>query len=417
MNNPNLQIVRQYINEIMPKIEQPPKGKILYPWLSVTYGAFYASAIYTWDFHHAAMRFAIGGKPEYLRFFVDNLLAYQQSDGHTPHVVNVDRGPRFLDVPSHAQPFLFQAAFIYVNQTGDTAWGNSVFDKLTKYVDFFDKTYSTAYGLLRWRTNWLGGLDNDVATVFLPPDSVASCDISGWVHIELLAAEKLAKRLERAPEAEAFARRARNHRQIVNDKLWYGDVNSYSAYNLSEGRPLFRYTFDVLPPGVGEFAFQTGTNLIPLYARMANAEAAQAMIKTYVVSEKHFWSPYGIRTLSRASEYFNNAVWGNPSRFGDYRRMTESNWQGPVWIPLNYFTFHALRHYGFTAEARTLADRSVDVLANSLKVLGSFSENFDSETGEPLYASCYTSWNLLGDTMHDDLAGGNWIMDPIFSET
>jgi len=103
-------------------------GKIPYPWLSVTYGKHYGSTIFTWDYHHAAMRFAISGKPQYLRFLVDNLLSYQQKDGHTPNVIHVERGPRFLDTPSQAQPFLFQAALLYVDQTGalcfcdGTAW-------------------------------------------------------------------------------------------------------------------------------------------------------------------------------------------------------------------------------------------------------------------------------------------------------
>jgi glycogen debranching enzyme len=149
---------------------------------------------------------------------------------------------------------------------------------------------------------------------------------------------------------------------------------------------------------------------------MAEPEQAQAMISTYVINEQHFWSPYGIRSLSKSSEFFNNAVWGNPSRFGDHRRMNESNWQGPVWMPINYFVFHALRHYGFAQEAGELADRAVGVLAGSLRLQGSFSENFNSETGEPLYAKHYASWNLLGDTLHDDLASGNWIMDPVFAE-
>lgn len=417
MNNPNFSLVHDYIERIMPQIERPATGKIQFPWLSVTAGDFYASTIYTWDFHHAAMRFAIGGKPQYLRHFVDNLLAYQQPDGHTPHVVNVDRGPRFLDVPSHAQPFVLQAAFMYVNQTGDKAWGNAAFEKLTKYVDYFDKVYSTAYGLKRWRTNWLGGVDNDVVTAFVPPDSIASCDINGWLYIELLSAQKLAAKLERSKEADAFARRAQTHRQIVNEKLWHDPVKSYAAFDLAEGRPLFQYKYDPLPKGVGEFAFQSGTNLMPLYARMADADRARAMIETYVIDDKHFWSPYGIRTLSRSSEYFNNAVWGNPSRFGDYRRMCESNWQGPVWMPLNYFTFEALRHYGFNEKARELADNAVATMANSIKTIGSFSENFHSETGQPLYAKNYASWNLLADVMHDDLEQDRWIMESIFAAT
>ncbi|MHB9071486.1 MAG: MGH1-like glycoside hydrolase domain-containing protein [Sedimentisphaerales bacterium] len=417
MNNSNLQIVRQYITQIMPQIEHPPCGNIPYPWLSVSHGLFYGSAIYVWDHHHAAMRFAISGKPDYLRFLVENLLTYQQDDGNTPSVLHVDRGPRFIDPPYHAQPFLFQSAFLYVHQTGDKAWGESVFAKLTKYLNYYDNNYSAAFGLKRWRVGWMGGLDNDVVTAFLPPDTIASSDINAWLYIEMLAAEKLAKLLERSEEADSFARRSKKHREIVNDKLWYGRMNSYSAFSLCDGSPLFSLSCEGTPKEIGQFAFQSCSNLIPLYARMADHDLAQAMIKTYVINENHFWSPYGIRSLSKASEYFNNAVWGNPSRFGDHRRMTESNWQGPVWIPINYFVFHALRHYGFMQEAGVLAGRTLAVLAKSLQIQKSFSENFNSETGEPLYASCYASWNLLGDTLHDDLTDGSWIMEPIFSET
>ena len=96
MNHSNLQIVREYIKKIMPEIEHPPSGKILYPWLSLTHGEHYASIIFTWDYHHAALRFAIAGQPEYLMFLVDNLLIYQQPDGLTPNVIHVDRGPNLL---------------------------------------------------------------------------------------------------------------------------------------------------------------------------------------------------------------------------------------------------------------------------------------------------------------------------------
>jgi putative isomerase len=416
MNDTQLHILRRQINEIMPRVERPPEGKILYPWLSITYGDYYVSSIYTWDYHHAALRFAIAGKPEYLRFLVDNLLAYQQRDGLTPGVVHVERGPRLIEPPYHAQPFLFQAAFLYVQQTGDTAWGNVVFAGLTRYLDYFDRNYTAAFGLKRWRVGWMGGLDNDVVSAFLPPDTIASGDINGWLYIELLAAAQLARRLGRPAEAAALARRAREHRDIVNSKLWYGAVNSYSAFSLCDGAPLFRFAAGDVPSEVGQFAFQSCSNLIPLYARLADPEAARAMIQAYVVNADHFWSPWGIRSLSKSSEFFNNAVWGNPSRFGDHRRLCESNWQGPVWTPINYFAFHALRHYGFAKEAEILADRAVHLLARCIDLREPFAENFNSETGDPLYASRYASWNLLGDTLHDDLAPGRWIMEPIFAE-
>ncbi len=399
---------------MMPQIEQPAQGKILHPWLSVTAGDHYVSTIFVWDFHHAAMRFAIAGEPKYLRYMVDNFLDHQTSDGHTPSVVHAERGPRFLDIPYHAQPFLCQAAVMYVALTDDEAWGAHVFDRLLKYLDFYDRVYAAAYGLKRWRVGWAGGCDNDIVTALLPPDTIASCDINGWLHIEWLAAARLARQLDRKADADKLAGRAEQHRRTVNDVMWYDAMNTYSAYNLCDGKPLFHLWFDDVPSDVGRYAFQSSSNLIPLYTRMADPKQAGAMIRDYVVHPDHFWSDHGIRTLSKSSEYYNNAVFGNPTRFGDHRRMTESNWQGPVWMPVTYFTFHALRHYGFAAEAKTLADRAVATLANSLRVRGSFAENYHGETGEPLYATHYASWNLLADTRHDDLAGDSWIMNPIF---
>lgn len=415
MNIKNLQSVREYITRIMPLLEQPPTGRIIYPWLTVTHGPHYGYTIYTWDQHHAAMRFAVAGRPEYLRHTVDNLLYYQQSDGHTPSVVHAERGPRFLDVPYHAQPFLCQAATMYVHLTQDNVWGMSVIGKLMKYLDFYDRVYTAAHGLKRWRTGWAGGLDNDVATAFLPPDTVASVDINAWFYLELLAARKLASLLGHQQIYEQLVPRVTTQNEIVNRLLWYDNARTYAAYNLCDGRHMFELYFEDVPESVGRYAFHTSTNLIPLYARMADHARAKEMIDTYVINENHFWSPHGIRTLSKASEYYNNAVLGNPSRFGDHRRMTESNWQGPVWVPMCYFVFHGLRYYGYKDMARKLADNIITTLARSLEKIGSFSENFHGETGQPLYATCYASWNMLADTMHDDLERDEWIMDPVFN--
>jgi glycogen debranching enzyme len=123
------------------------------------------------------------------------------------------------------------------------------------------------------------------------------------------------------------------------------------------------------------------------------------MIREYVVSPNHFRSPFGIRSLSRSSLYCNYAVLGNPGRFDPYERIHNSNWQGPVWIPLGWMAFHALLRYGFREEAAALSNDTVKLICNSLDVLGSLSENVDGDTGRPLHAANYASWNLLGDLM------------------
>ena len=247
----------------------------------------------------------------------------------------------------------------------------------------------------------MGGFDNDAATAFGRSREIVSADLPSWLMLEYQAIATLAGLLDRVEDQHVFLERADALSQRINNLLWNEHMESYSAWHLTNGR----HHFGCLEggQGLGEYAFQSCSNLIPLYVGIASQEQGEAMIRRYVLNPDHFWSPWGIRSLSKASEFYNNAKWGNPPRFGYPERFTNSNWQGPVWIPICYFVFHALLRYGFCEEARILADNTVRLLADSLNRIGSFTENYHAETGEPLYATEFASWNLLADTMHTTL--------------
>ena len=259
----------------------------------------------------------------------------------------------------------------------------------------------------------MGGFDNDVVS-FFQPDTVISCDLSSWITLEYKAAANLARRLDRSSEQAGYAEAAAALRDRIEHVLWCDEVSSYAAYNLCTGLHQFSFAEEGLDESVGKYTYQTCSNLIPLYARIASPDRAKTMIERYVLSEDHFLSPFGIRSLSRSSEFYNNAIWGNPPRFGYHGRPTNSNWQGPVWIPLCYFMFHALRYYGYAREAEDLANRTLRVLARSIEKRGSFFENYHAETGQPLYAKGFVSWNVLADVMHSELRENRWIMDCVF---
>jgi len=282
-------------------------------------------------------------------------------------------------------------------------------------VAFREREQRASFGLFRWPLTYMSGFDNDVATSFTAPDTVIPADLSAWMTLEYRAASRLARLLGLSKEAGAYAGKARQLAHAINQVLWYDELKTYAAYDPCAGRHHFHLGDPDLAASVGHYAFQSCSNLIPLYARVAPRARAVEMIRRYVLSPGHFLSPHGIRSLSRSSEYYNNAVWGNPPRFGgDHRRMTNSNWQGPVWIPLGYFMAHALRFYGFPNEAADLAARMIGVLARGLRSIGSFTENYDAETGAPLYARNFASWNILADILPEEIASGRWIMDPVF---
>ena len=401
-NSVSFTSVHAHIEKIMPLIEKPAAGKIPFPYLMVSYGKAYGGMVFGWDHHHMAMRFAHAGRPEYLRYLADNLLTYQTGDGYTPNCITCDDGPMQYEPRFHAQPFLMQGTAMYVAQTRDISWAKQQFPKLQRYLNYYETSCRAPYGLFRWPLSWMSGFDNDVVTNFFQPETVISADLSAWIYLEYRAAGELSATLDRPDVAEEYAQKAETLKTVINDVLWYDKVKSYSAFDLCRQKPLFHLAVPDLEGTIGYYSYQSCSNLIPLYAGIASESQGREMIERYVLSEDHFLSPYGIRSLSKSSEFYNNAVWGNPSRFGDHRRPTNSNWQGPVWVPLCYFIFRALRQYGFTAEARDLADRTHRLLAQSLQSIGSFTENFDAETGQPLYAPNFASWNLLADMMQPE---------------
>jgi hypothetical protein len=77
----------------------------------------------------------------------------------------------------------------------------------------------------------------------------------------------------------------------------------------------------------------------------------------YVLDEKEFLSPHGIRSLSRAhaDQPFECSVSGRklavayePAEGMSRMFGGNSNWRGPIWLPMNYLFVEALeRYYGF----------------------------------------------------------------------
>ena len=398
--------VHEYIVQIMPQLKHPAEGLLVHPYLSVSSGQHYASCIYSWDNHHMALRFAAEGQLEQMCFFLENMLRFQSAQGYVPSIVSVANGGLYVPPGFHAQPFLAQNAAIYVRHTRNLDWAGKIYKQLQLYLEYWLTQYSAPFGLYRWRENYMSGIDNEiVGTIFLP-DTIISPDLNAWLYLELRSMAYLAESLQDTAAAVNYKTQAEQLKAAINTYLWDEEYGTYAALDLTIGKTRIGWCDGTLSGDVGKFAFLSCPALIPLFARIAEPECARQMITNYVLNPEHFRSPYGIRSLSRSSEYYNNARWGNPPRFGNHHILSNSNWQGPVWIPLNWFVFHALLHYGFSEEAEKLADDTYKVIAMSLDQLGYMRENFHGETGEPLYADYFASWNILADLMPDYLSDG-----------
>ncbi len=397
----NFACLHEHISDIMSKLKHPATGKFTVPYLSVGWGQFYASSIFSWDNHHMTLRYAADGETEQMRYFLETMLAFQCSDGYVPNCSSAVNGAVRSDREFHAQPFLAQNGAIYAAASGDVDFIRTVYPKLEKYLDYWLTHYQAPFGLYRWGETWMSGFDNEICGTIFPSESIIAPDLNAWLHMECRAMSCLAEKI--GADGAKWQNKATDIADAVNKVLWDEEMEIYSAFNLHTGKLQTSYGDAYLTSDIGRYAFVSCSSIPVLFAGIAPAERAKSMIEKYILAPEHFRSPYGIRSLSASSEYYNNARWGNPPRFGDFRRLTNSNWQGPVWVPVNWFAFHALLRYGFAKEAESVMNDLFVTLANCIKEYGFMRENFSGDTGEALYADYFGSWNILADLMPDYL--------------
>ena len=110
-----------------------------------------------------------------------------------------------------------------------------------------------------------------------------------------------------------------------------------------------------------------------LWAGIATPQQAQEIVARQYLDTTLFCCPAGVRSLSPLEKMYNTKASGNPS-----------SWQGPVWICVNYLVFRGLLRYGYTAEARLLAWKTIILLGRDFERFGALHEYYLPENGEPV---------------------------------
>jgi alpha,alpha-trehalase len=169
--------------------------------------------------------------------------------------------------------------------------------------------------------------------------------------------------------------------------LWVEDVAIYSDYDAVERSLARRITY---------------SDLIPLWAGLASPGQGRAMIERHVLAPRELWSPHGVRSLAADDPAYNNENVIKPY----------SNWQGPIWPHANWMVMHALMRYGFREAALDVAVRVTRVCLADLEANHMMHENYHADTGAPLAAPDFVSWNLLVDQMIDEARSGEFLPDP-----
>ena len=327
-----------------------------------------------------------------------NFLQLQTDDGFIPMAcTDTKYYAEFLykahddgEAVNQHKPFLAQNALNFSKASNDYGWFDV--EKLVRYIGYYyENQYHERSGLFFWQDDVMIGIDNN-PTVFGRADkSTADVFLNCFLYAELKALSEIliAKNDDRAKDYEEKAERLKN---AINENMY--DEKDGIYYSLDIGvETRKKYIFH---KGLGVFwkglpiKVRFWACLLPMTFGISDDRQNRRMIKH--VHDRNFMSAYGIRTLARDEKMFNEELTSNPS-----------NWLGSIWIVANYCVYKGLKRNGFIKESKSLAEKTVRLLANDVRENGVMSESYHSETGKSQMNGGFLNWNCLVIEMIGDL--------------
>ncbi len=394
-----------YFHGNAPKLLREAEGTLKFSSISPSLPhAEYSTSLWDWDTLWTArglFQTAKLAKDEPLRLAIAdhakgclaNFFDHQSNEGRIPMLITVKdpdplgclKGAR-PHKENQAKPILAQLALMVADETKDAAWFAPHFDKLQTFYDSWTADNLTPTGLLVWGSDVAIGNDNDPTTFGRPFFSSANLLLNCLYYQDLSAAVELATRLKRPADGLTAKRNAlgqaiQKHCWDPRDKFFYtADVQCVDrrAELIPNIKPGMDMSWSSMP-----LRIQTFTGFLPLWCGIATKAQAAEML-THYRNPKTFYSKGGVRSLSASETMYELKASSNPS-----------DWLGPIWIIVNYLTWKGLANYGFTADAKALAAKTVDMLARDLATSGSLNEYYHPDTAQPMSHKGFMDWNLL----------------------
>ncbi|HUG47503.1 MAG TPA: trehalase family glycosidase [Candidatus Limnocylindria bacterium] len=284
-----------------------------------------------------------------LRFLLSE--RWQQPDGHIPCAEWV------MDM--ECPPIFAWSAWRVYETTRDREFLAEIYPALQRHYDYWWQNLLVNDGLF---TGGFLGMDN------LPRSTGrAQADASAWMALFARDMARIASEL-RDPATERYWIDRGRIQEAINSKLW--DEESGFYYDLG--------------PGDRFIQPKSYSGLIPLIAGVVPPERLPPILEA-LRDEEQFLSVAGIRSMSAESPLYRPGTGG---------RGVNSNWRGPVWVPINYMLIRALQDVdpGLAADLR---DRVVVAVEADWRTTGRFREHFHGDTGEGLGADAQAGWTAL----------------------
>jgi len=260
--------------------------------------------------------------------------------------------------------FAWAANQIY-NADGDKDFLAEIFPRLEQLYIYWTKAIQ-----VRKQNLYAGGfmgMDN------IPRGAEGSpqADASAWMAWFARDMAALADVLGKADRAEYYRAQHTAIAQAINDKLWDPATKFYYDCADSDCTSLLKV--------------KSLAGLIPLIAGAVSPDRLEEVM-VHLTDEKEFWSSHGVRSLS-ADEAIYEAGYSQSG-------FKNSNWRGPIWIPINYLLVQTLNDIDPKVSDQLRANL-IKTVEDQWQADDRFHEYYDAETGAGLGADHQTGWTSL----------------------
>ncbi|MBI4278892.1 MAG: glycogen debranching protein [Armatimonadetes bacterium] len=276
------------------------------------------------------------------------VLDHQRLDGMLPDAVFDEGTVGRLTHPVHAAvtkpPVAAWVVWRIYEASGEREFLEEVYEPLCQWNRWWFTHDIDGDGIPQYDHPFSSGLDD--SPLWDDGLPVESPDLATYLVIDMEHLAKIAGAIGEIEEARRWMERsaALSHRLVEH------------FYDEASG------VFWAVRPGThARIPVLTPFNLYPLWTGRLPGRIAARLVEHLTDSEK-FWTRYPIPTVAKSDPTYN------PSQM----------WRGPTWVNINYIFVDALRRAGYRDVARTLADRTLEMVTRGPDAR----EYYHPETGE-----------------------------------
>lgn len=287
--------------------------------------------------------------------------------------------------------------FVLKNPEVLTNYTKQVYPKLKSHLDMFRRTQKgyveefdrgTNPEAYRWRGRTLthclaSGLDDYPRA--LPADvAELNVDLISWIGIMTRSIRLMAEILNIDEDVETYKNLENDIIDNIEKLHWSPEDKTYCDVSVNDDD---ENIFVCFKGYISLFPFLT--KLIP----EANTDKLEHIINL-ISNPEELWTPYGIRSLSKADEFYKTG---------------EDYWRSPIWIPINYLILDSIQDYYIRSKhhmstdlqekfAKTYHDLRINIVKNvfdQADKTGFVWEQYNDETGEAQRAKNFLGWSSL----------------------